>query len=384
MSNKRYVKANSHSYDKKHFKPATNNHSQHSGKSRESFCNIPNRNIYFGKTHRIISKDDLKRSDLDKLEIVIPLNNSGCNFPHNYSLANIPNTVEKAKLQSYHFSFSKEQLGAMFTCPKVAVDRFHNTYVYNNEVMHRTSFYLIAPNRENNFHKDPKMFESIINESEIPILYRFSISRNLTNKEHYSISMYALVGGAEDGWLFLARLDNNNQLHHDFITDSTTKASYFKKHSAIPVCEYDEKHQKMLQVFSEMFGDENNTNMPSGIIHRIAFPHIHQADSSYEPGDEPETSCPKFLKKCASNTLEENVAFMMKAFHISETPEFYSNNESIEKIVSEKRNCIKISSEPKSDKFIKEMLILENCNSMRDFELVKPKEKVGKEPQLSV
>ena len=64
---------------------------------------------------------------------------------------------------------------------------------------------------------------------------------------------------------------------------------------------------------------------------------------------------------------------MMKAFHICDMPEFYKTNERLKKIIEEKRNTIYPSDEPNSKYFVEEMQILEQCNSQRDFELIKSK-----------
>lgn len=375
MTNKHHKKSNNQKYNPKYHKPHDASHRNNFSKSRDVYANIPDRNIYLGETFRIFDKNELRGSDLSKSEIVIPMENGRCMFPQHYSLANLPVNVERASMQSYHIPFSREQLGAMFTAPKVVIDRWHNTYVYNGEVMHRTSFYLIAPNPfktplaksdEEISNKDP-----LLNQTELPILYRFSVSRNLKNKEHYSISMHAILGGKEDGFLFLARLDNNTHQPHDFLSDKTQNGAFLKRHAAVPVDNPNEKQQKIMQVFAEMTGSETGDEICRGIMHRIAFPHIHQADANYEQGDEPEKSCPKFLKKCVNNSFEDNIAFMMKAFHIADVPQFANSNKYLSDLMVEKRYGFSVSKQPNAKFLMQEISVLEQCNSMNDFELLK-------------
>ena len=318
MSNNRYRRQPNSTYNTKHGR----NSNTVRKRIQEMLPNIPERNIYLGKTYRIISKNSLQRGDLHPSEIKVPLDHPACQVPSDFTLANLPVTVEKSCLQNYYFPFSQEQLGKMFLTPKIIVDRWHTTFVYYDEVMHKTSFYAIAPLAK---AKDK-------NDVSVPEIYRFSISRSESNSEHYSISLHAIVGGKEDGWLFIARLDNNNAGKHDFVATEKATPAFLKKHSAITIPAQDEQKQKMIDAFEEMIDAESGQEVFRSVIHRIAFPHMHQADASYEPGDQPEKNCPKFLRKCAGKSFDEMLAFMMESCHICDTPQFYDHNERISRI----------------------------------------------------
>jgi len=327
---------------------------------------IPNRYINQRIPFQIIPKSDFAKCDMPKNKIIIPLTNSQCRIPYNYKLSHLPIFSAKSHLQIYNIPFTNEQLGEMFKAPKIIIDRWHDVFISNQKVMHRTSFYAVAPNPfspeyqipQNNFE-----YSYLINETYLPILYRFSIIRDLENNQHYTITAHALVGGAEDGWLFLARLDNNSEVYHDFMTTNTTSDFVTQKKHSVPVTCLNPKQKEMMDFFNKSIGNENGDEVYRGVMHRIAFPHIHQAEASYVAGDSPEESCPKFLKNCVNNTFGENVAFMMKALHISDELQFYSNDVNLKDIISEKRNSFSINPEPNPSSIIKEICILEHYNS---------------------
>ena len=365
MSNKHYRRQPNSPYNSKHGRSS----SAARKRVQEMLPNIPERNIYLGKTSRIISKNSLQRGDLHPSEIKVPLDHPACQLPSDFSLANLPVTVEKSCLQNYYFPFSQEQLGKMFLTPKIIVDRWHTTFVNDSEIMHKTSFYAVAPFAK---AKDE-------NDVNVPEIYRFSVSRSESNSEHYSISLHAIVGGKEDGWLFVARLDNNNSGKHDFVASEKETPSFLKKHSAIAVPSQDEQKQKMIGAFEEMFGEETGQEVFRSVIHRIAFPHMHQASANYEPGDQPEKNCPKFLRKCAGKSFDELLAFMMESCHICDTPQFYDHNEKISKIVQRLEHFDETKERFHSPYILKrEIELLESLNAREKKEHEESKAKTPK------
>jgi len=317
--------------------------------------------------------EDLKQCTIPKNEIIIPLTNSQCRIPYDYQLSHIPVFSPKPQphLQEYYFPFTSKQLGEMFNAPKMIIDRWHDVFVSDSNVMHRTSFYAVAPrpfNKEDQIPQKDVDYDELTNATYLPILYRFSIIRNLENEQHYSITAHAIVGGKADGWLFLARLDNNAQECHNFIPENQKSSNFvIKKFNAIPVLT--PKQEEIMSFFSNSIGEENGDEVYRGIMHRIAFPHIHQADAKYTAGTEPEKCCPKFLKHCVKNTFEENVAFMMKAFHISDKLHFFSNDTSLKNVILETQKYVYCSPEPSPFELINEIKTLERLNSANDFKL---------------
>ena len=176
--------------------------------------------------------------------------------------------------------------------PKIIVDTWHSTFITDEGVVHRTSFFAVAPNANV--------------KNGIPQLYRFSITRCDDKTEHYTMNMHAIVGGKEDGWLFLARLDNNTAgIYHPVLKNNMTRA-YLKQHNAVITKSFT---YKQLRQKSKLKGANKPVNQYE---YCIPFPHIHQADPHYEIGTHAEKVCPKFLRKCAYNNFEQNLAFMMK------------------------------------------------------------------------
>lgn len=320
------------------------------------WANIPGRDIPQDTAFRIIGKEKLKESDMSQNEIVVPLKNARCRFPQDYHLSNLPIHIERSCMQNYHIPFTNEQLGQMVTSPKIIIDRWHNSFVFDNQVMHRTSFYAIAPNGFEEDLSSTNSYPPFLNQSYIPVLYRFSVSQNIRNKSHFSISVHAIVGGKEDGWLFLARLDNNSKTPHNFVSDP--KVDVVKKYNAIPVPQSTDTSADNLE----------QEEVYKSVIHKISFPHLHQANTNYALGDDPEKGCPKFLKKCVSNSFEENLGFMMKIFHIHDVPHFCSKDARLEDLMGRKRNSFTINPEPDPSFLIKEISLLTQYNSSTDYE----------------
>lgn len=265
---------------------------------------------------RVVSKRQRNKLG-DPLEYCVKMTEKNVELPHNYTLSNIPVYMESRYMQKYHFEFNNWQLKNMYTTPKVIIDKWHSTFITEEGVVHRTSFFAVAPKAETQYG--------------IPRLYRFSVTRKQNDDQHYSISVHAIVGGKDDGWLFLGRLDNGDpNLIHPVLAHFMTKR-YLKNHNAVITKELNFhliKRKEKLKV-----ADENI----SKLNFCIPFPHIHQPNSHYEIGEQPERACPKFLRKCANNSFDENLAFMLKIFNISERPHYRKKDESIHKIIKEEK-----------------------------------------------
>ncbi len=256
------------------------------------------RNINLGKCARMISKNDLAKSDLDStLDICIPIH--GWSITNGCKISNLPLKLEKSLMQCYHFNYSQEDLKTMVTSPKILFDRYHQNFLFDGELVSKSYFFMISP--------------QAINE-DLPIIYRMSVARYVDDPVHYSISMHAIVGGRVDGWLFLARLDNNNKNEHIIKPEQPilkTNDDIMNLKNLTPTKNLREEHK----------------------FKTIAYPHLHRADASYEPGIQPEKLVPVHLDKCVNNTISQNIAYLMNLFKIQNKPMFQETDITIEKLI---------------------------------------------------
>lgn len=280
---------------------------------------------------RLLNNHQIHAINKNTHEIVIPLAPSIVGLRKDYTLDNIPDHCESASLQQYHFIYTPEQLKEMYTTTKIIVDIHYNMFDTSNGKVQRTSFFAIAPHAK--IHKG------------IPPLYRFSVSRDLKNANHYSISMYAIVGGKEDGWLFLGRLDNDDTSPHSFLVESVSK-NEARRANAVRTKGITQAQQNIMARYQKESCDMMHD------IYCIPFPHIHQPNAKYEIGDKPEKCCPKFLRKCVDNSFEENLQYMMKIFSISDQPHLKIQNDTMANIIKEEYKITHINPMPNPYKLV--------------------------------
>ena len=299
---------------------------------------IAGRDITACEPVKLISNRRLyaKTKTVSPIELVVPLNKKNSVLPYDYCLSNIPLLSEKKNLQCYHFEFTPGQLGQMFKTPKKIVDRWYNTFETMDGVVLRSSFFAVAPKANV--------------DDGIPQLYRFSITQNLKHPSNYNITMHAVVGGAEDGWLFLGRLDDASDYPHAFL-DSGLGKDFIKSHNAV----YADRNKMLYQHLLHKYGDKKTLQDVMPKMYCVPFPHIHLPDSKYEIGVNPEHECPKFLRKCVGNTFEENLAFMMKIYCIDDNLSLRKFDDNLYHIMKEEGNRTHVSSHPNPQNIIKFM-----------------------------
>lgn len=286
------------------------------------------RNIDQGKRCRIISKDDLKKSDLPStLDICVNIRNWP--LTKKCKISNLPNNTEKYLMQTYHFNFSHGDLEKMVTTPKVAFDRYHKNFTSNGELVSKSFFTLAAPQVEN---------------MDLPVVYRFSVSRYVDDPQHYSISVHAIVGGREDGWLFLARLDNNTKNEHivkgDIKAMLKTEEDVIEQIKPCPASNLSEK----------------------GRFHVIPYPHIHRADSNCEKGIQPEKLVPIYVEKCKDKSFEQNIQYMMQLFNIQSSTMFCKNDEFLEDVLAKSKKHISTEKTKDATSFVNSIILMEKTH----------------------
>lgn len=351
------------------------------------YANIPERNIPQGKMYRIVSKTkpdgdkkDKKPKNTEELSRrKVKMEGFASGFPIDYKLSNIPIHVQKVNLQSYYFPFTGEELDAMMHAPKVIIDRWHEAFATETEVLHKTDFYAVAPNPFMvGLNRQESLYSgnyALLTKTYLPILYRFSVIRNTKKKDHYSISVHGIVGGKEDGWLFLGRLDNGEQdTMHKMMVNPENSAELMARYRSQPVLKYTPKQQELIDHFKRKY-EENHSDAYGFVMHQIPFPHIHIADPDYRNDTIPERICPKHIEENIDFSFAENLAFMMHTFHIADRPHFYYENTRLADIVAEERYCVHNARNPNPHYLIDEITRLEQFNSARDFELLEPKVK---------
>lgn len=271
------------------------------------------RHIIAGKKARIIPKDDLKISDLPS---TLHININPRNWPltNKCRISNLPVNYEKYNMQMYHFDFSHGDLKQMVNTPKVAFDRYHKNFMANGELVSKSFFILAAPQIEG---------------MHLPTVYRLGISRYIDDPEHYSISIHAIVGGREDGWLFLARLDNNTKNEH-----------------VIKECVKEQILGDGI-IVDDMCPSPCKNLTEKSRFHVIPYPHLHRADANCQAGVQPEKLVPLYIDKCKGKTFEQNIQYMMQLFNIQSKVLFYDDDEFLENVLQNAKT--KISPEQVKD-----------------------------------
>ena len=263
--------------------------------------------------------------------ISLPLVSQIVGFQKGYTLDNMPDYCEAASLQKYRFVYTPEQLREMFATPKIIIDTHYNFVADSSGKRPRTSFFAIAP------HAKAHM--------GIPLLYRFSVLVDTNNPNHYSISMHAIIGGKEDGWLFLGRLDNDDTSPHSRVASTiTTKKA--KRTNAVPTKIVSQAQKNVVSNAQK----QDSTISPE--IYCIPFPHIHQPDRNYDACEGPEDLDPKFLRQCTHNNFEGNLQYMMKIFNISDQPHLKPQNKMMSDILKEEFKITTINPEPNPKKLM--------------------------------
>lgn len=308
----------------------------------EDFSLAPKeRKIFEYEPLRLISNNALHKRKKVPIATEVILDERSARLPAEYLLSNIPIFEEKKCLQSYHFVFSNEQLKQMIEEPKIIIDRYHNVFQTSGGIVHRSSFYAVAPHARQ--------------ENGIPMLYRFSITRVLgEEQDHYNISLYAVAGGKQDGFLFLGRLDNDVCDPHSFMAQEITK-TFAKRHNATLTAGETPSQQMIRRKFKEPV----NFDSFGYDMYSIPFPHMHQPSAHYEIGDNPEIACPKFIRKLANNNFEQNLSAMLKAFRISPTPRFRNTNQNVYSIAKQEKKITTLSDKPNPKPILDEILDLE-------------------------
>ena len=281
---------------------------------------------------KILNKRDYYNHKRNPNHISIILTDKLCKIPADYRLSNLPVLSEKRSMQDYHFEYTNEQLRGMCKTPKVIIDKFCNSFTSSQGIIERTSFYMIAPSSPSN----------------IPSLYRLSITTSPSEPEHYSISLHAIVGGKEDGWLFLGRFDNDTVEPHK-IAASEYSPKELKKHNAAKIncfTAIDMRIRAKAKV-------ERDEELPD--VFCIPFPHMHKPDPKYEVGEDIERNLPKFMKNCAYNSFEENIGYFLKIFNINSNPHFRRKDETICDIRREERRRLAGSFECDSNQIVSEL-----------------------------
>ncbi len=318
--------------------------------------NIP----YEELDEKVLNKRDYYKHKRNPNHMEIDLTEKVCKMPSDYMLSNIPVLCEKRSMQDYHFNYSNEQLKNMCKTPKVIIDKFCSSFVTSSGIIQRTSFYLIAPNAQQN----------------IPQLYRLSITTSKDDEEHYNISMHAIVGGKVDGWLFLGRLDNDTVEPHK-IAETEYTPKELKSHNAAKIecfSSIDRKVRENAKV-------SRSEKLPD--IYSIPFPHMHKPDTHYKVGEDIERCLPKFMKNCVNKSFEENVAYFMERFNVYEHPHFRKANMLLSDVIKEEKKTINNTDEITAKEVMQELYVRGNlAEKVSTKELKsKPQKQKRREPK---
>lgn len=279
-----------------------------------------------------LKRQESYRHKRDPKYFPIKLTERLCKIPADFRLSNLPVLTEKSSLQDYHFQYSSEQLKNMYKTPKRIVDKFYSSFSSSMGLMQRTSFYMVAPYAE----------------KDIPSIYRLSVAHSASDPDHYTISMHAIVGGREDGWLFLGRFDNASVEPHKIVA-SEYSPKELKKHNAAKIECFTLIDRRM----REKAMVRKNDVLPE--LYCIPFPHMHKPDIHYEVGEDIERCLPKFMRNCVYNTYEENVEYMMKVFNIYDCPHYRTKDKFLRDIILEEKRLLPIFDSCESQKIVDDL-----------------------------
>ena len=197
----------------------------------------------------------------------------------NLMVSNLP-LIEHARMQKYNIICSPSKYKAMARAPKYIFDSFHFNFEFNHHIFSKTHYYAIAPTLDNG------------NDKTLPVLYRFSVCRELGNPQHFSITLYAVIGGYEDGFYFISRLDNDR-----------------------PACAHKIKtpcikNAKTIKANRTKFKEAENISV-------IPFPHLHRPHFNADEYDEREYSRPIYLEKLKDKPFEKCLDAFLKIYNIN-------------------------------------------------------------------
>ncbi len=214
----------------------------------------------------------------------------------NLLISNLP-LLERARMQKYNIYCTPKQYNIMAAAPKYIFHTFHFNYSYNGHHYSKTHYFSVAPTLDTQ------------RDRALPVLYRFSVCRDVDQPEHFSFNLYAIVGGYEDGFYFISRLDNNKQeLAHK------VKKAHLKNKNRIQKYQPKEKHTEM---------------MPE----TVPFPHVHRPRFTTEDRDKREHSCPIHLPELEGAPFDKCLEEYMAFYNISADMTIIRENCSIESVL---------------------------------------------------
>lgn len=281
---------------------------------------------------KLLNNRDYHRHQRINDVVILELNEKICEIPSDYLLSNLPVLREKRSMQEYYFKYSNLQLKNMYQTPKIIVDKFYNSFSTSSGIVYRTSFYAVAPHA-------PK---------DIPSLYRLSITTSLKNPEHYNISLHAIVGGKEDGWLFLGRFDNDTTEAH-LIVETEYSRKELKKNNAI-LSERNTFIQNRLRSKYDLKQNDQKTK-----LYTVLFPHMHKPTPFFEIGEDVEKNLPKFMRNCVYNNFEQNVAYMLKVFNVYDHLHIRTKDELLCNVMEEEKKITTLNKNPSANEILKEL-----------------------------
>ncbi len=212
-------------------------------------------------------------------------------------ISNLP-LVERAHLQKYNVKCNEKNYSIMLDAPKYIFDAYHFNFESHGTKLSKTHYFAIAPNLANQE-----------NEPSLPILYRMSVCREIDNPQHFSFSMYAIVGGYSDGFYFMSRLDND-----------------IPEYAHIKKCK--NKHCKKV----------HHTGECKQTPEIIDFPHIHRPDFNHCHSYVHEFSTPTHIPELKNRSFYDCLGAYMKLNNVSSQMMLVQEDLSISQLL----NCVRV------------------------------------------
>ena len=331
--------------------------------------NVVKYNQYMGRNigyeeydKKLLNNRDYFRHKKTKNAVILDLNEKLCEVPSDYLLSNLPVLCEKRSMQEYYFKYSSLQLKNMYQTPKIIVDKFYNSFSTSSGIVYRTSFYAVAPHAQ----------------KDIPSLYRLSITTCSNNPEHYNISLHAIVGGKEDGWLFLGRFDNDTTEAH-LIVETEYSRKELKKNNAI-LSERNTFIQNRLRNKYDLKQNDQKTKLYS-----VPFPHMHKPTPFFEVGEDVERNLPKFMRNCVYNNFEQNVAYMLKVFNVYDHLHLREKDELLCDTIKTEKKITNLNKNPNSSEILKELpknIEIEHTSNIKSYDMMAKKHQKKDKAQI--
>lgn len=301
--------------------------------------NVVKYNQYMGRDigyeeydKKLLNNRDYFRHKKTKDVVLLELNEKLCEVPSDYLLSNFPVLCEKRSMQEYYFKYNSLQLKNMYQTPKIIVDKFYNSFSTSSGIVYRTSFYAVAPHAQR----------------DIPSLYRLSITTCSNNPEHYNISLHAIVGGKEDGWLFLGRFDNDTTEAH-LIVETEYSRKELKKCNAI----LSERNTFIQNRLRSKYALKQNNQATK--LYSVPFPHMHKPTTLCDVEEDVERNLPKFMRNCVYNNFEQNVSYMLKVFNIYDHLHLRTKDELVCNIMKAEKKITTLNKNPSASEILKEL-----------------------------